>query len=107
MQFTSAHPLHQKLGVIRSLLARKDSVITKEEEKIKEDKHLETVLRARGYKKWTLDMAKRQKSESEKKKNNKKDKSKDRKQDNNKNKLVVLPYVQGLSERTAKISRLV
>ena len=103
LQFTSAHPLHQKLGVIRSLLDRKDSVITSEVEKTKEDKHLETVLQANGYQKWTINMAKRQKSESEKRKDGKKNKSKDNNQNNTRRKLVVLPYVQGLSERIAKI----
>ena len=33
----------------------------------------------------------------------KKNKSKDGKQENNRNRLVVLPYVEGLSERIAKI----
>ena len=58
LQFTSAHPLHQKLGVIRSLLDRKDSVITKDEDKTQEEKHLVEALQANGYQKWTIDMAK-------------------------------------------------
>ena len=40
LQFESAHPLHQKLEVIRSLIDRKDTVITLKEDKIKKEKNL-------------------------------------------------------------------
>ena len=48
-------------------------------------------------------MAKRQKSEAAKKSTNKKNKRKDGKQENNRNRLMVILYVGGLSERIAKI----
>ena len=33
LQFSSHHPLHQKLGVIRTLLDRNDSIVTEEEDR--------------------------------------------------------------------------
>ena len=36
LQFQSHHPLHQKLGVIRSLLDRKEAIVTEEEDKVVE-----------------------------------------------------------------------
>ena len=49
LQFTSHHPLHQKLGVIRTLLDRKDSLITEDEDKRAEEKKLEIALTNCGY----------------------------------------------------------
>ena len=40
----SHHPLHQKLGVVRTLLDRKDRVITEESDKIEEEEHIRQAL---------------------------------------------------------------
>ena len=42
-------------------------VVTSEENKTKEEKHLVTALRANGYQKWTIDLAQRQKQAAENK----------------------------------------
>ena len=54
LQFTSHHPLHQKLGVIRTLLDRKDSLVTEDEDKREEEKKLEIALTNCGYPKWSI-----------------------------------------------------
>ncbi|XP_072025437.1 uncharacterized protein [Amphiura filiformis] len=37
LNFASQHPLHQKLGVVRTLLDRKDAIVTEEEDKQQEE----------------------------------------------------------------------
>ncbi len=41
LHFKSHHPLHQKLGVVRPLLDRCKTVVTKDEDKIAEVQHIE------------------------------------------------------------------
>ena len=86
------------------MLDRKDSVITTEQDKIKEEKHLERVLKENGYKNWTINMAKRQQAETETKKKEKPNKKKQNKGEK-KNKLIVIPYIHGLSEQLAKVNK--
>ena len=45
LAFQSHHPLHHKLRVIRTLLDRSDTLITSEQEKMKEEKHIIGALR--------------------------------------------------------------
>ena len=54
LHFTSHHPLHQKLGVVRTLQHRCDSIVTKSEDKVAERKHLAGALRTCGYPTWSL-----------------------------------------------------
>ena len=51
----SNHPLHHKLGVVRTLLDRNDAITTKEEEKVKEEKHIRGALSKCGYPEWAVD----------------------------------------------------
>ena len=95
LNFTAYHPLHHKLGVIRSLLDRKDSIITRETDKESEDKHICEALRNNGYPKWSITLAKQQKSNQEKKKVEKKKTD----QTNTKKTMVVIPYMKNISER--------
>ena len=44
LNFKSAQPLHHKLGVVRTLLDRKERVVTEPEDKIIEEKHIKTAL---------------------------------------------------------------
>ena len=73
LAFDSHHPLHQKLGVVRTLLDRKDRVITDESDKIKEEEHIRQALARCGYPAWTVDKVKQ---DMEKKEEKKKQKSK-------------------------------
>ena len=45
LSFTSHHPLHQKLGVVRTLLDRSDTIITQAADKQKEEEHIKGALK--------------------------------------------------------------
>ena len=98
LQFNSHHPLHQKLGVIRSLLDRKESIVTEEEDKKTEEKVICDALKLCGYPSWALDKAKKDKDKQQKKKD-----SKQTTTDNKSKGLVVVPYVEGLSEKASRV----
>ncbi len=93
LSFHSHHPLHQKLGMIRTLMDRCHNIVTEEGDREIEEKHITEALERCGYPKWTFEKVKRQrgrsKEQKEKNRKDKKDKS---------NGLVVIPYVQGVSE---------
>ncbi|KAJ7329127.1 hypothetical protein JRQ81_015301, partial [Phrynocephalus forsythii] len=55
--FDSHHPLQHKLGVIRTLSHRAESIPTSTEAKKKEDRHLKTALKACGYPNWSFNKA--------------------------------------------------
>ncbi|XP_072020422.1 uncharacterized protein [Amphiura filiformis] len=99
LNFDSQHPLHQKLGVIRTLFDRMDSIVTEEEDKKEEEKKIRTALQNCGYPRWAMDRVKQQMSTSKIKSNSSK-KSND---DNPSKGMVVLPYVAGLSEKLKRI----
>jgi hypothetical protein len=54
LSFQSHHPLHQKLGVIRTLYDRKNSIVTEEGDKVVEEKKVEQALQVCGYPDWTF-----------------------------------------------------
>ncbi|XP_072046904.1 uncharacterized protein [Amphiura filiformis] len=84
LNFQSQHPLHQKLGVIRTLMDRMDNIVTEEEDK-KEDP------------KWSLDRVKQQMKD-------KQPKAREKKKDDIPSKgMVVIPYVEGVAERLQRI----
>ena len=45
LNYQSHHPVHQKLGVVRTLMDRKDHIVTKEEDKINEEKKVVEALK--------------------------------------------------------------
>ncbi|XP_072022377.1 uncharacterized protein [Amphiura filiformis] len=57
LQFSSNHPLVQKLGVVNTLYHRADTIITKDSDKINEHQHLRHALKTCGYKDWAIDKA--------------------------------------------------
>ena len=62
LQFSSHHPLHQKLGVIRTLLDRSESIVTEVSDREKEELNIRQVLTACGYPEWTVNKVKQQRS---------------------------------------------
>ncbi|XP_072046220.1 uncharacterized protein [Amphiura filiformis] len=99
LSFTSHHPLHQKMGVVRTLLDRKDRIVTEEEDKIKEEAHIRQALAKCGYPKWTIDRVKKQMEEKQQRKTKK---NKSTTSDQKSKGLVVIPYVAGVSERISR-----
>ncbi|XP_072014846.1 uncharacterized protein [Amphiura filiformis] len=99
LQFTSYHPLHQKLGVIRTLLDRSDTIVTEEDDKEQEEQHIHKALSMCGYPDRAVKKVKHDKNNPKPKKTtktNEADKSKG---------LVVVPYVAGLTERVSRVFR--
>ncbi|XP_072018334.1 uncharacterized protein [Amphiura filiformis] len=101
LSYSSHHPLHQKLGVIRTLLDRGDKIITEEDDKIAEENHIRKALAGCGYPNWTIDKVKSQRANKVKNKPNKKDKSNTDKSKGS----IVIPYVAGVSEKISRIMR--
>ena len=71
LAFQSHHPLHHKLGVIRTLLDISDTLITSEQEKMKEEKHIIGALRNCGYPSCTISKVKKMRATPKDKSNNK------------------------------------
>ena len=61
LNYNSHHPLHQKLGVIRTLLDRKEHIVTEEADRKEEEQHVVEALTFCGYPTWTFDKVKTQK----------------------------------------------
>ena len=98
LNFESNHPLHHKLGVVRTLLDRNDAITTKDEEKVKEEEHIRGALSKCGYPDWAVDRVKKQRSQP-------KDKSSEKEKSSTKSLpgSISLPYVAGLSEAFARL----
>ncbi len=98
LNFQSQHPLHQKLGVIRTLMDRMDSVITEEKDKKDEEVKIRQAMKECGYPKWSIDKVKQQMVAP-------KPKTKPKKKDNEtpSRGMVVIPYVEGLSEKVQRV----
>ena len=54
LNFSSHHPLHQKMGVIRTLLDKCETLVTDEEDKRKEREHIKEALARCGYPQWAI-----------------------------------------------------
>ena len=104
LSFKSHHPLHQKLGVVRTLLDRCENLVTEERDKISEKETISSALQICGYPTWTMkNVEEKIADKREKNENRKKTKTHtDVDQDKNRG-MVVIPYVSGVSEKLARI----
>ena len=99
LAFDSHHPLHQKLGVPRTLLNRCEEIVTEEEDRKEERNTIKNALNICGYPDWAIKRVEenlRNKEENKGKENNRKESSENKR-------MVVLPYVRGVSEELARI----
>ncbi|KAI8514215.1 hypothetical protein Bbelb_085390 [Branchiostoma belcheri] len=94
----SHHPLHQKLGVIRTLLDRCNAVVTEDADKALETEHVKKALTRCGYPPWTF-----KKVEQRSKQPKRKDKS--NKQEDKTRAMVIIPYVKGITEPLERVFR--
>ena len=99
LNFNSAHPLHQKLGVIRTLLDRKDKIVTEPADKIAEEEIIKSALQQCGYPQWSIDKVNKARQQP-KTKNSKKNKNEVKTLTN-----VTLPYIAGVTEKIQRIFR--
>ncbi|CAH1254658.1 Hypp1388 [Branchiostoma lanceolatum] len=80
LNFQSHHPLHQKLGVIRTLMDRCNAVVTEDQDKELETQHIKRALMRCGYPEWTFQKVEQQRrrKKTEKTKNSKQQEEKAR-----------------------------
>jgi hypothetical protein len=101
LNWKSHHPLHHKLGVIRTLYDRNNNIVTESEDREQEEKKIEEALKKCGYPEWAFKLVKKQIAE---KKEKDKVKNRDKKTEKSKG-MVVIPYVKGLSEALDRVYR--
>ena len=100
LNFASHHPLHQKQGVVRTLIDRAETLISDPTDKAAEIDHVSDALHRCGYpKKIISDVIRSRKLPSSKNNNINKKKS-DHQQ---RRYMAVVPYVRGLSEKVQRI----
>ncbi|CAH1242631.1 Hypp6913 [Branchiostoma lanceolatum] len=96
LAFDSHHPLEHKLAVIKTLFHRADNVITSDEAKTDEHRHLRVALAKCGYQNWTFNKALKPSDQSKK--------TLKCRPLTNRNKVnITIPYVQGVSEKLRRI----
>ncbi|XP_078580142.1 uncharacterized protein LOC144864161 [Branchiostoma floridae x Branchiostoma japonicum] len=98
LNFNSHHPLHQKLGVIRTLVDRCKAVVTEEPDRQLEMQHIQSALARCGYPDWTFRQVQQQSNRTEQKKDKKK------REETSKGR-VTLPYIKGITEPLERIFR--
>ena len=103
LAFTSHHPLHQKMGVIRTLLDRCEGIVTEECDRNQEEDTIMAALKTCGYPGWSVKAVKDQMKKREERKEEKKQKSRERQDQEKSRGMVVLPYVKGLSEKVSRM----
>ena len=97
LNFDSHHPLQHKLGVVRTLLDRMDKIVSEDEDKLQEEVTIKKALSMCGYPKWTFDKVR-------KRMENKQQTAPKQKDTTQKSRgMVVIPYVQGLTERSSRV----
>jgi len=95
----SHHPLHQKLGVIRTLFNRCQNVVTEEEDRRQEKEHITSALKKCSYPSWSIRKAKKDMQN----KGDKRIKKASQKKELKSTDMVTIPYVKGLSEAFSRI----
>ena len=79
-----------------TLLDRKDTIVTEEEDQTEEGNNIKQALNQCGYHQWPIDKVESNKAKSKQlKKSNRDEKDKT-------NGLVVIPYIEGLTERLSR-----
>ncbi|XP_035672164.1 uncharacterized protein LOC118413102 [Branchiostoma floridae] len=98
LNFQSHHPLHQKLGVIRTLLDRCNTVTTEDQDKEQETQHVKRALTRCGYPQWAFNKVEQQKKRP-------KQKELSTKQQEKSKGMVIIPYVKGVTEPLERVFR--
>ncbi|XP_072028313.1 uncharacterized protein [Amphiura filiformis] len=98
--FDSHHPLIHKLGVIRTLFHRADTIPSSEKAKEKEREHLQKALNLCGYRDWTFHKALSQTKSADKVATAQATQGDG---ESKRGRNVTIPYVSGLSEKLRRI----
>ena len=100
LNFQSPHPLHHKLGVVRTLMDRMENVVTEEADKREEELRIRNALADCGYPKWALDRVKQQMSDK-----HQQPKTTKKTNETPSRGMVVIPYVEGVAEKLNRAFR--
>jgi len=93
LNWDSNHHLEHKRSVVRTLLRRAEHLVTEEEDRVKEVKHVKQVLKVNGYKPWAFKVPSKKRTEEPSETS-----------DNTVKKFPVrIPYVKGTSETVQRI----
>ena len=98
----SEHPLHKKMGVIRTFFDRMNSVVTEEEDRLIEEEGVRAALRTCVYPEWAMNKVKDQMA---KKSQAKPKKRKTEPSETKSTGIVVIPYVNGIAERIQRVHK--
>ena len=82
--------------MIRTLLSRKDEIVTEESDRLEEERHVKSVLRTCKYPDWAIDRVEKELSD---KKQGKQKQKPDKNTDQQHRGQVILPYVSGVTEK--------
>ena len=96
LNFASNHPLDHKLGVVRTLYHRADTVVTEEADAVAEKKHIDNALSNCGYPNWVLNSVKNKKARKRSKDNRSHSTSASKG-------FVTIPFIKGLTEPLKRI----
>ncbi len=96
LQWSSHHPVQQKLGVVRTLMHRADTLIADEFLRKQEKDKVRTALRFCGYPEWAL-------KEGEWKRKRKENEEGSQQEEKKPKGFVVIPYTKGVSERLKRV----
>jgi len=100
LQWSSHHPVHQKIGIVRTLMNRANTLIKDEHFRRIEKEKVKVALRRCGYPEWAL---KEGDIQSKKKDQNKE--GNDQENETRPKGIAVLPYMKGVSERLQRAYR--
>ena len=100
LNFNSHHLLQHKLGVIRTLLDRAHRVVTDTDDRKKEEDYIKKALAKCNYPNWAISKVKNQRAKKDLAKTKT---SKKANQDSTSKGMVVLSYIQGVSERLHRV----
>jgi hypothetical protein len=95
LNFRSNHHLEHKRSVVRTLMHRAQSLVTEEDDKMKELEHVKMALRANNYEDWTFQLPVRNASERKKTPSGNRPFTPS----------IGLPYVKGISESLERLFR--
>ncbi|KAI8507129.1 hypothetical protein Bbelb_155680 [Branchiostoma belcheri] len=99
LQWSSNHPVQQKLGIVRTLMHRANTLIEDPALREAEKEKVRVALRHCGYPEWAL----REGENNSRKDKSSKEQSKTGKQEQLPASYVVLPYIHGVTERLKRV----
>ena len=103
LNFKSHHPLQHKLGVVRTLLDRCNSIVTEEKDKETEETHIEDALNKCGYPNWTINKIRKTIHQKNSQSPAVRKQQEKRNKEHRMKGMVVLPYIKGTTEAIPRV----